>query len=441
MGAAGVNIKRVGEFRLGWGESLFWDDRRDRLYFVDCAASTLHWLDGWGGAGGGGDVGDGGGGDAGDGGGGDAGGGEGGDPDDLATWKLPSMPTGLVPAEDGRLVVALEDGLYTVDVDSRLCDLLTRYPSELEGRANDACADLAGNLITGKLNLTAAPGSAWRYSPAGEWKLIDPDISNTNGPAVAVMDGEMTLIVGDTATDYFSYPYDAIAGEVGPRRVFGDVSALDGSPDGSSVDADGGLWCALVGGGQLARFTDRGLDQVLPLPVTNPTDVTFGGPDLDRLFVVSIGMGAEEGSLDGALLVIDGLGRKGRVEPRFAASKGTVVVIDDEKSVVNLLRSILEMDGYVVYQALTGELGLGAVEAVNPDVVVLDVMMPFMDGIEVCRRLKESRPELPIVILTARDDHSLESRCYEAGADHYMKKPLLPGQLSDVVAGLRAASR
>ena len=55
-------------------------------------------------------------------------------------------------------------------------------------------------------------------------------------------------------------------------------SALEGAPDGATLDADGGLWCALVGGGQLARFTVDGLDRTLAVPVANPTDVTFGGP-------------------------------------------------------------------------------------------------------------------------------------------------------------------
>ena len=73
-------------------------------------------------------------------------------------------------------------------------------------------------------------------------------------------------------------------------------------------------------GGQLARFTTAGLDRTVALPVKNPTDVTFGGPGLDRLYVVSVGSrrAAELGSgrLDGALLVIDGLDVIGRPEPR-----------------------------------------------------------------------------------------------------------------------------
>lgn len=279
-----MDIARVGAFTLGWGESLVWDDRRDRLYFVDCAARTLHWLDGGEGA--------------------------------LATLAAPSMIAGVVPTTDGRLVGALGDGLHLIDPDTGEFELLAAYPGELGERANDACADLDGNLITGTLNLGPAEGSAWWYSAAHGWRVIDRDISNTNGPAVAVLDGTMTLVVGDSSAQYWAYDYDPPTGGVGPRRVFGDVDGLDGVPDGSTLDTEGGLWCALCGGGQLARFTTAGLDRTLAMPVGNPTDVTFGGPDLDRLYVVSVAGDAE---LDGALLVVDGIEPGGRAEPRFSA--------------------------------------------------------------------------------------------------------------------------
>ena len=81
-----------------------------------------------------------------------------------------------------------------------------------------------------------------------------------------------------------------------------------GIPDGATLDDQDGLWCALPGRGQLVRFTTKGHDGTIDLPFKNPTDVTFGGPNLDRLYVVAI----EEG-----LYVIDGVGR-GRVEPRAA---------------------------------------------------------------------------------------------------------------------------
>jgi sugar lactone lactonase YvrE len=296
-----VEISRVGDFTLGWGESLVWDDQRRRLYFVDCAVQTLHWLD--------------------DG------------SDELQTLQLPSMATGIVPIEhghghgdggddngDGDLVAVLDDGLHVVDVDRGATRLLTPFPEEIGGRCNDAAADLDGNLITGKLNLGPAEGSAWRYSAADGWRLLDPDISNTNGPTVGVLDGVMTLIIGDTSASYYSYRYRPETGEVGERSVFGDMRWIEGLPDGATLDADGGLWCALVGGSQLARFTTSGLDRTVAVPVINPTDVTFGGPDLDRLYMVSIGPSPSglDGGLDGALLVIDGLGAVGRPEPRFA---------------------------------------------------------------------------------------------------------------------------
>jgi L-arabinonolactonase len=286
-----MEISRVGEITTGWGESTVWDERRQRLWFADCAAQTLHWLD------------------------------------DSAivvgTWKLPSMPTGIVPTRDGNLLVVLDDGLYRVDVDTLTSRLVASFPPELGGRCNDACADLDGNVITGKLNLGPAEGSAWRWSARDGWRLLDPDITNTNGPAVAVLDGEMTLIIGDTSQDYFRYSYDAETGAVGERSVFGSVEGLEGRPDGSALDTDDGLWCALVGGGQLARFTTHGLDRTVPLPVQFPTDVAFGGPDLDRLYVTGIGVAggvpAGPAGLDGALLVIDGLGVRGRPEPRCFA--------------------------------------------------------------------------------------------------------------------------
>jgi sugar lactone lactonase YvrE len=273
-------VERVGDLELTWGESVRWDDRRNRLYLVDCAAQTLHWL-------------------------------EGGEPP-VHTVPMPSMPAGVALTEGDELVVCLDDGLHVVDPDDGTWTRLSPYPEGLGARANDLCADLDGNLVTGTLNLGPAPGSAWWFSPTEGWRRLDDDISNTNGPAVAVLDGAMTLIVGDTSAHYFSYPYDPSTGTVGPRSIFGDVSDLEGGPDGSTVDADGGLWCALFGGSQLARFTTEGLDATVPLPIANPTDVAFGGPDLDRLYIVSVSGDAE---LDGALLVRDDLGT-GRVEPR-----------------------------------------------------------------------------------------------------------------------------
>lgn len=284
MSVGGVEISRLGSFTTQWGESVVWDERRRRLVFADCLGARIHWID---------DL--------------DA-------PEGLGSFEPPSMPTGIVATDDGRLVVVLDDGLHVVDLDAGTTSLLSTFPAEMGGRGNDLCADLDGNLVTGTLNLGPAPGSSWRRSWAdGSWQLLDDDVANTNGPAVVVIDGRMTLIIGDTGAVYHAYDYDPATGATGPRRTFGDTRDLDGAPDGSAVDVDGGLWCALVGGGQIVRFVDGRLDRAVAVPVPNPTDVAFGGDGLDRLFVTSI---AGSGDLDGALLVIDGLGVQGRVEPR-----------------------------------------------------------------------------------------------------------------------------
>ena len=274
-----MDISEVGDVRLGWGESVVWDDRADRVYFVDCMAWTMHWLDG--------------------------------DRTEARSLKLSSMPTGVVPTQDGRLLVVLDDGLYAVDPDAGTEELVAAFPAELDGRCNDACADPVGNVITGKLNFGPAEGSLWRWSATDGWRRLATGISNTNGPAVLDMDGRTTLLVGDTSADYYAYDYDPSSGEVSRRRVFGSVQDLAGMPDGATVDEDGGYWCALVDGGQVARFTTSGLDRTIQLPVQNPTDVTFAGPGLDRMYVTAI---------DGPLLAIDGLGVRGRPEPRCRLS-------------------------------------------------------------------------------------------------------------------------
>jgi sugar lactone lactonase YvrE len=270
-----MEITRIGDITTGWGESLLWDEQRQRLYFVDCAARTLHWRD--------------------DG------------RDEVQTLSAPSMPTGIVATTDGRVLAALDDGLHVVDPDTEEWTLVSSYPDEIGGRCNDVCADAAGNVVTGKLNLGPGSGSAWWFSPRDGWRMLDPDISNTNGPNAGVIDGEMTLIVGDTSAHYYAYPYDPDAGSVGERRVFGDMTDLEGGPDGAALDTGGGLWCALFGGGRLVRFARDGLDREVAMPLPNPTDVAFAGPGLDRLFVTFV---------DGGLMAVDGLGAVGRIEPR-----------------------------------------------------------------------------------------------------------------------------
>ena len=282
-------LSRVGDFTLSWGESVLWDDRLGRLYFVDCAARSLHWLD------------------------------EAMPP--LRTLRMPGLPVGLVLADDGRLVVALDDGLHVVDPDGEEVDLLAPYPEGLGGRANDAAADLDGNLVTGTLNLTPGPGSYWWFSSSEGWRHLDDGIANANGPAVLEIGGEPTLVFADThASTIYAYRYDGSAGTVGERRVFADTRAENGLPDGATVDEDGGIWSCLFGAGKIVRYAADGAGEAIETGADLCTDVTFGGPALDRLYFVSISkMGGFESAAPnaGALVVVEGTGFRGRPEPRF----------------------------------------------------------------------------------------------------------------------------
>jgi sugar lactone lactonase YvrE len=281
----------VGDFTLVWGESLRWDERRQRLYFVDCGTQQLHWLDD-------------------------------GEPP-LHTLPMPSLPTGVVLTEDGRLVVALDDGLNLVDPDAGHLGLLAAYPPELGARANDATADLDGNIVTGTLNVAPGPGSYWWYSPSLGWRHLDEGTGNANGPAVlGGDDSASTLVFADTiAATIYAYDYDGALGRATNRRIFADTSEIGGSPDGSCADADGGVWSCVLTAGKLVRYTAEGPTHTIDATVELPSDVTFGGADLDRMFVVSIAVTLDEYQpiLDGRagrLLVFDGTGHRGRPEPR-----------------------------------------------------------------------------------------------------------------------------
>jgi two-component system response regulator MprA len=115
-----------------------------------------------------------------------------------------------------------------------------------------------------------------------------------------------------------------------------------------------------------------------------------------------------------------------------------ILVVDDDRSVRESLRRSLAFNGYQVELANDGQAALDAVMAQRPDAMVLDVMMPRLDGLEVCRRMREAGDELPILVLTARDAVSDRVAGLDAGADDYLPKPFA---LEELLARLRALLR
>jgi DNA-binding response OmpR family regulator len=106
-----------------------------------------------------------------------------------------------------------------------------------------------------------------------------------------------------------------------------------------------------------------------------------------------------------------------------------VLVVDDDPTVSDVVRRYLEQDGFQVTVAADGLSGLAAVAADPPDLVVLDLMMPGVDGLEVCRRLRRTMPLLPIVMLTALGEEADRVVGLEVGADDYVTKPFSPREL------------
>jgi two-component system response regulator MprA len=121
--------------------------------------------------------------------------------------------------------------------------------------------------------------------------------------------------------------------------------------------------------------------------------------------------------------------------------KARVLVVDDDPRITSLVRRVLAYDGYSVVVAATGEEALARSLETPPDVVVLDVMLPGFDGLEVTRRLRSAGDKTPILMLTARDAIPDRVQGLEAGADDYLVKPFAPEELlARVKALLRRSS-
>jgi two-component system response regulator MprA len=115
-----------------------------------------------------------------------------------------------------------------------------------------------------------------------------------------------------------------------------------------------------------------------------------------------------------------------------------ILVVDDDRAVRESLRRSLSFNGYTVDLAEDGVEALEAINNERPDALVLDVMMPRLDGLEVCRQLRSTGDDLPILVLTARDSVSERVSGLDAGADDYLPKPFA---LEELLARLRALLR
>jgi two-component system, OmpR family, response regulator VicR len=117
-----------------------------------------------------------------------------------------------------------------------------------------------------------------------------------------------------------------------------------------------------------------------------------------------------------------------------------ILVVDDEKTIVKGLKFSLEKEGYEVLTAYDGEEALRVFKDESPDLIVLDLMLPELDGFEVCRRIRKNN-DIPIIMLTARGDDIDKILGLELGADDYVTKPFNPRELTARVKAIMRRSQ
>ena len=230
-------------------------------------------------------------------------------------WTAAEMVACIAPRAAGGLIAGMETGIFAVDLQEDgtvRAERLAAPPELAPGmRFNDGRTDRQGRFWSGTMWMDMAAalpiGRLYRYDAAGLSAPLVSGLVTQNGLAWSP-DGR-TMYLSDshpTRRRVWAFDYDVDEGRPHNRRLFADMAAYTGRPDGATMDSDGCYWVAGNDGGSLLRFTPGGkLDRELALPVPKPSMPCFGGPALDTLLVTSIVQpGREDDPLAGAVLLV-----------------------------------------------------------------------------------------------------------------------------------------
>ena len=247
------------------------------------------------------------------------------------TWEFDEPVTALaLTTEPCVLLVALASRLifWNCETDSRT-DAGFRLDGWPKLRFNDGRADPRGSFWVGTMWNNVLPDGAdgkvgghdgvlYRFDPDGAITQWEHGIGIAN--TVTWSPDRSKFYFADTlANEISEYDYDPSTGAIANKRPF-LAGFSRGLPDGSVVDAEGYLWNCRSGGSCLVRIAPDGeIDEVLEFPTSMPTSCTFGGPNLDTLFVTSIGLGAKDDPLAGGVFALE-LSVRGLPENRFTGS-------------------------------------------------------------------------------------------------------------------------
>jgi sugar lactone lactonase YvrE len=253
MGAVSV----ASDSRDQLGEAPFWDERLGQLLRVDISNGRVH---GWSPAAG-------------------------------SAWcrQQDGEVSAVVPRASGRgWVLAAGHRILLADGDGEKVLALVEEDRPTN-RFNDCKCDPQGRLWAGTMSKERSPGAAslYRLAPGREIECVISNTTISNGLVWSVA-GDRMYFTDSTTQRIDVFDFDGATGAIADRRRFAEIDPSDGLPDGMTVDAEGGVWVCLFGGGAVRRYGDDGaLDAAIPLPVTNPTRPVFGGPDLRTMYVTS----------------------------------------------------------------------------------------------------------------------------------------------------------
>lgn len=268
--------------RCELGECVLWCDRRNALFWTDIVSARL-WMH---------------------------------VPDTGVTthWDLPAPLGCFALCSDGRLLLGLAKGLFLIESDLVESDPLESDPADShfaasnqatnaaltlrhiidvepersDTRINDGRSDRHGNFVFGtKLEGdTGAPGHYYQFSfLRGLRRLAVPDAAIPNSICFS-LDGRTMYFCDSRIPEILCCDYDPDGAAVSRIRVFTRIDAEDASPDGSVIDAEGGLWNAQWGAGRVVRYrADGSIERIITVPVINPSCCTLGGPAFDQLYV------------------------------------------------------------------------------------------------------------------------------------------------------------
>ncbi|MBW8812253.1 MAG: SMP-30/gluconolactonase/LRE family protein [Caulobacterales bacterium] len=218
---------------------------------------------------------------------------------DSAAWTAPEPVGFVVPTASGGWIVGLKSGLHGFDPAGGGFELVAAVEdAALGNRLNDGFVDARGRLWFGSMHdaETAPSGALYRLDGEG-LRRMDDGYCITNGPAMSP-DGR-TLYHTDTLQRRI-YAFEVSeSGELANRRVFAEIEAGAGYPDGPAVDADGCVWTGLFGGGGVRRYSPAGvLLRTVRLPVANVTKLAFGGEDLRTAYATTARKGLSPAELE-----------------------------------------------------------------------------------------------------------------------------------------------